>query len=225
MPHLSLNPQECDPAQIKSLAEAHGLKIANLGTYVGKGFASDDLAVQQEELKQMYVAIDLAVMFGAHTIRVSPGNDDAKMVDRLIPWFQRSAAYAQRKNIRLGFENHGGGISGNPLVCKQLAAEVENPYFGVLYEPCNLLAAGVDYHKAFDIMKGHITHVHFKDGATTPSGFQRTMIGEGVIDFLWVIKQLDASGYKGDWALEYEIHDEPPETGLKKWYQWFNALK
>jgi len=146
-------------------------------------------------------------------------------VDRIIPWFQRSAAYAARKNVRLGFENHGGGISGKPEVCRELALEIESPFFGVLYEPCNLLAAGVDYHTAFEIMKGHITHVHLKDGATTPSGFEHTMLGEGVIDFRWIIKQLDAMGYKGDWALEYEVHSEPPETGLEKWYDWFKALR
>ena len=225
MPHFSLDSKECDPTQLKGTAQAHGLRIANLGTYVGKGFASDDLAVQQEELKQVYRAIDAAALFGARSIRVSPGDDDPKHLDRLIPWFQRSAAYAARKNVRLGFENHDGAISGKPDICRELAVEVESPFFGVLYEPCNLLAAGVDYRTAFEVMKGHITHVHLKDGATTPSGFERTMLGEGVIDFPWIIKQLDTTGYKGDWALEYEVHVEPPETGLKKWYDWFKALR
>ncbi|MCK4820790.1 hypothetical protein KA005_33805 [bacterium] len=37
LPHLSLFPDECDPATIKAAAEAHSLQIANLGTYVGGG--------------------------------------------------------------------------------------------------------------------------------------------------------------------------------------------
>ncbi len=37
LPHLSLLPNECDPAPIKAAAEAHGLQIANLATYVGGG--------------------------------------------------------------------------------------------------------------------------------------------------------------------------------------------
>lgn len=224
-PHFSLDPMECDPGHVKSVAANNGLRIANLGTYVGKGFASEDLTVQQEELRQMYRAIDMAAFFGARTIRVTPGDDDPRHFDRIVPWFQRSAAYAARKNIRLGFENHGGGISGNPDICRSLCVEVDSKSFGVLYEPCNLLAAGVDYHAALETMRNWVVHVHLKDGATTPSGFERTMLGEGVVDFLWIIRQLEAIGYKGDWALEYEVDDVPPEIGLKEWYNWFKNLK
>ncbi len=41
------------------------LQIANLGTYVGAGFASDDPAVQQKKWSDMQRAIDLAAYFGA----------------------------------------------------------------------------------------------------------------------------------------------------------------
>jgi sugar phosphate isomerase/epimerase len=37
IPHLSLFPEECDPAALKAAAEANGLRIANLGTYPGGG--------------------------------------------------------------------------------------------------------------------------------------------------------------------------------------------
>jgi len=34
---MPLLPNECDPAPIKAAAEAHGLQIANLATYIGGG--------------------------------------------------------------------------------------------------------------------------------------------------------------------------------------------
>ncbi len=37
LPHLSVFPDQCDPAALKAAAEAHGLQIANLGTYPGGG--------------------------------------------------------------------------------------------------------------------------------------------------------------------------------------------
>jgi hypothetical protein len=37
VPHLSLFPEECDPAALKAVAEANGLQIANLATYAGGG--------------------------------------------------------------------------------------------------------------------------------------------------------------------------------------------
>jgi hypothetical protein len=35
---------------------------------------------------------------------------------------------------------------------------------------------------------------------------------------------VEGLGYEGDYALEYEIHDEAPETGLAKWLDWFQKI-
>ena len=44
------------------------------------------------------------------------------------------------------------------------------------------------------------------------------MLGEGEIDFLWVYDQVEALGYTGEYALEYEVPQiEAVETGYKKW--------
>ena len=94
----------------------------------------------------------------------------------------------------MGFETHGGGISGVPALCRELADRVASPFFGVLYDPCNLMQAGTDYRLALWIMRDHIVHVHLKDGAVTSAGFARTMMGEGQIDFAWIVQQLDALG-------------------------------
>lgn len=223
-PHLSLDPKACDPAELKAAAEAQGVQIANLGTYVGKGFASQDPAVQENELQQVHRAIDLAVFFGARSVRVSAGDDDPGCIDWIVPWFQRSAEYAAEKKVYLGFENHGGGISGQPERCRELAEKVGSPFFGVLYEPCNLMAADTDYRSALRIMRDHIVHTHFKDGAVADGKFELRMMGQGHVDFAWILEQLDELGYEGDVALEYELDTEPPETGLKKWYEAFKAL-
>ncbi|MCK4820789.1 sugar phosphate isomerase/epimerase, partial [bacterium] len=146
------------------------------------------------ELDQVYRAIDLAVFFGARSIRVPAGNDDPKTLDKIVPWFQKSAEYAAKKNIYMGLENHSAGLSGQPELCVELAEKVGSPFFGVLYEPHNLIHhAHADYRASLEIMKEHIIHCHFKDGAPTPSGeYGFTMMGEGKIDFPWIMEQLDA---------------------------------
>ena len=86
MPHLSLFPEEQDPADLKAAADKHGLRIANLGTYVGGGqdsrgsawlhhpgfkfsnkdrytsvgFASADEKDLETELEQVKRAVDIA---------------------------------------------------------------------------------------------------------------------------------------------------------------------
>jgi len=218
MPHFSLDGAECDPAALKAAAQARGLQIANLGTYVGAGFASDDPAVAEKEWADVQRALDVAAFLGARSIRVRPGDDSPACLDRIVPWFQRSAEYAAARGIFMGFENHGGGISGQPKLCAELSDKVGSPYFGALYEPCNLMHAGVDYRYALHIMREHITHVHLKDGRFTLDGFQHTMLGAGQIDYPWILAQLDAIGYAGDFALEYELKEPPAVEGLKAWY-------
>ncbi len=224
LPHLSLDPAEWDPEKARAAARARGLRIANLATYVGKAFSSDDPFAQEQELAQASRAIDLAAFFGSRSIRVSAGNDDPACIDRIVPWFKLSSRYAAENQVYMGFETHGGGISGKPTLCRELAEKVGSPFFGVLYDPCNLMQDGTDYRLALWTMRDHIVHVHLKDGAVTSAGFARTMMGEGQIDFSWIVQQVDALGYGGDLAVEYELTTEAPETGLKKWYSWMLAM-
>jgi sugar phosphate isomerase/epimerase len=224
LPHFSLDPAESDPAAVKDAATSRGLRIANLGTYVGAGFAADDAATQKAELRDMQTAIDRAAFFGARSIRVRPGNDDPACIDRIAPWLQRSAAYAESRGVYLGFENHGGGISGQPRLCAELADRVGSRHFGVLYEPCNLMHAGVDYHYALHVMAEHVVHVHLKDGAYDLDGFRHTLFGHGQIDFAWIVAQLRNIGYDGDLALEYELPDPPPADGLAQFHRAAAAL-
>lgn len=219
MPHLSLDPAEYDPAKTKAAAAARGLKIANLGTYVGKTFAGDDKAACEKDLADARRAIDLAVFFGARSIRVVPGDNKPEHIDKIAAWFRRAAEYAVEKKVFMGIENHGQPISGNPERCRELTGKVGSRFFGVLYEPANLMSAGVDYRAALDVMKDHIVHVHFKDVKRTPNGPERVMLGEGDIDFPDEIRRLAAIGYDGDIAVEFELKTVPAEQGLKDWFK------
>ena len=223
-PHLSLDPNESDPEAILRAAQAHGLQIANLGTYVGAGFESDDEAVQAQALADMKRAIDLAVFFGARSIRARAGNDDPDLIDRMVPWFQRGAEYAAKHNVLMGIENHGGGINGHPEVCVELFEKVGSPYFGVLYEPANLMKANVDYKYALGVMYRHVNHAHFKPSVGMADDYALTMMDEGTLDLVWILEHLERIGYQGDIALEYEYKGEPAETGLKKWADFVKAL-
>ncbi len=248
--HLSIFPNECDPAALKAAAEAHGLQIANLATYAGGGldgrktaysfhgwdvakperftscgFSSDDPAELKTEFEQLQRTIDLAVLLGARSIRVVPGNDQPDALDKIVPWFKRAAEYAAEKNMYMGVENHSAGIAGTPELCVELAEKVGSPYFGVLYEPGNLMYdTGSDYRAALETMKDCIVHCHFKDCKPVGDGYEMQQMGEGAIDFSWIMEQLDAVGYAGDIALEYELHSMRPEEGLKRFYDDYAAL-
>ncbi len=227
-PHFSLDQDQWDPLRARAHAMDHGLKIANLATYVGGGFGSEDEAERQAELEKVQRAIDLASTVGARSIRVFRGPkqyDDPSYIPRMAPWFRKAAEYAAEKYIYMGVENHGGGISGSPQACLDMCKEVGSPYFGILYDPCNLLRAGTDYKKALNTFRDHIVHVHLKDGTSDPESHKTTMLGEGDIELYWIISRLEEIGYGGDLTLEYEVETLPPDKGLRQWFDYLAEMK
>jgi len=226
MPHFSINESEYDVDKLIEIANTYGLQVANIGTYCGRKFSSNSKEEIQQEIKDTKKTIDIARKLGTRSIRVLPGNGERETIDKIVPYFKECAEYAESKGIYMGFENHGGQISGNPEACAELSEKVGSKHFGVLYEPCNLMHSGVDYKAAFNIFRQYITHIHIKDGAPQPDGkFRSTMLGQGVIDIKWVVENLNKAEYKGDFALEYEVSNiELIETGLRKWFEYYKNL-
>ncbi len=225
-PHFPEDANDEALAEIEAASERTGVAIANLGTYPGGDFSSDEPDAREADLAGMKRTIDAAARLGCRSIRVRPGEgEDPGIIDRVAPLMAAGAAHAEEAGVYLGMENHGGSIAGNPEHALRLCQAVASPFFGVLYEPCNLLHAGVDYRRAFDQLSDWIVHVHVKDGRRTDEGFQRVHLGEGDVDPAWLIEALGGIGYEGDYALEYEIADiEPVETGLRKWVALFRSL-
>lgn len=226
MPHFSPDTTICDPAELQAKAGRFGVRIANLGTYPGDKFGSDNPTEQEASMAEMVATIERAAQLGARSIRVRPGDrDDPTLVERLVPWFQRSAEVAEGHGVYLGMENHEGSIAGNVDACVELCERVGSPFFGVLFEPCNLLHGGVNYREAFERFRNHIVHLHLKDGRWADGKFERTHLGEGQVDVGWVLDSMATIGYQGDIALEYEICDiEPVETGLKRWVEMIRGF-
>jgi sugar phosphate isomerase/epimerase len=222
-PNYADDPSLCDISAIRDKAAKYGLSVANLGTYPGRNLLEVGL---EAEMRVMRWAIDNAVTLGARSIRVHPGTgEDPAIVPRLIPFFVQSARYAEKRKIYLGMENHAGSLAGNPEAIMSLVGAVGSPWFGILFEPANLMHGKVDYRDAYRVFRGSIVHIHVKDSRWVDGSYERTMLGEGEIDYAWVIRALEADGYRGDYALEYEIEDRfPIDDGLPKWLDRFRRL-
>ena len=226
LPHFSIVSVSCNLDNLRQVAEEVGVQIANVGSYPGRGFASENPEVRAAEVAALQATLHAAKALGARSIRVLPGQgEDPGQIERLAPCFAAAAELAETLDVRMGMENHAGSIAGSPEDVARLCRAVGSSHFGVLYEPANLMHGGVDYKQAFDTFRDHIVHIHVKDGHVGDNGFKRTHLGEGDIDYRWVIDSLESIGYGGDYALEYEICDlEPIETGLPRWVQYFHSL-
>jgi sugar phosphate isomerase/epimerase len=226
MPHFSVSDPTFSLETLKGLSRQYRLRVANIGSYCGQGFSSPSEADRRAAMEDLRKTLDTAQELGARSIRVTPGDGKRSSLDALVPHFREAAEHAEKVGISMGIENHGGEISGDPEACAEIARKVGSKRFGVLYEPANLMAAGVDYRKAWETFREHVVHVHIKDGAYNRDGkWERVMLGDGVIDLRWVWDRMEGLGYTGDYALEFEVgHIEPVETGYRKWYEvWEKA--
>ncbi|MGI8424561.1 MAG: sugar phosphate isomerase/epimerase family protein [Chloroflexota bacterium] len=224
-PHFPPAPSDDQVAELERAAGDTGVTIANLGTYYGRPLpgTDDDAAA---ELAAARAGMDAAVRLGARSLRIHPGKDRSRETGfALVPFFRDVAKEAERRNLWLGIETHGGLSSDAPAMV-ELCEQVGSERFGVLFDPCNCASNGVDYKRAWSIFKNHVTHVHLKDGRRAADGaWQRVHLGEGEIDSRWLLDELSTQGYDGDIAVEYEINDtEPAETGLKRWFDYCRAL-
>jgi len=227
VPHFSATDPAYSMDEMGRLLEKHGLTLANIGSYCGQGFSAATEEERATAVDEMRKTLDAAKQFGARSIRIVPGDGKRASIDAVVPYFKEAAEYSEKLGgIYMGIENHGGEISGNPEACAEISAKVGSPYFGVLYEPANLMDADEDYKPAFETFKDYIVHIHIKDGVYNADGkWERTMLGEGVIDIHWVWDKMESIGFDGDYALEFEVEDiEPVKTGYRKWYEtWEKA--
>lgn len=226
MPHFSVTDPAYSMDDLKRLCDRYGVRVANLGSYCGQKFASEFTEELDAAKTEMRLTLEAARDLGARTIRIMPGSGERELIDRIVPHFQEAARYAEELGIYMGIENHGGPISGNPEACREISEKVGSRHFGILYEPGNLMQADQDYKEAYKVFRDHIVHVHIKDGRYGTDGkWERTMLGDGVLDLHWIWDQVEETGYDGDYALEFEVgHIEPVDTGYRKWYEvWEKA--
>jgi sugar phosphate isomerase/epimerase len=216
--HFPPGATEEEAAAVGAAASARGLRVANLGTYYGRplpGTAEETAA----EVGAARRGMDAAGRLGARSLRLHPGKDRSHETGfALVPFFREVAGLAEARGLFLGIETHGG-LSSDARAMMELCREVGSPAFGVLFDPCNCAANGVDYRAAWEVFHDRVVHVHLKDGRRRADGtWQRVHLGEGEIDARWLLRELDRAGYGGDVALEYEVNEiEPPETGLARW--------
>jgi sugar phosphate isomerase/epimerase len=224
-PHFAPDPDAAAVQAIDSAARQAGVRVANLGTYYGRPLPGSPEETEAE-LAIARHGMEAAVRLGARSLRIHPGKDRSHETGfALVPFFRQVSEEAERRDLYLGIETHGGLSSDAPAMV-DLCRQVGSKHFGVLFDPCNCASVGVDYKQAWDVFHDHVVHVHLKDGRRGPDGkWQRVHLGEGEIDIPWVLRELDRVGYDGDIALEYEIGDvEPPDTGLKRWRDYCASL-
>jgi len=216
-------------------AKRLGVEIIALTPY-NSYFNDLDDGVRNNEIDALEKVINAARVLGAKYIRIYAGNYAQGDTDpnglkrqRLIEAMREIGDKAKAAGVFLVMENHFNTMTVSASQTRSLAAEINHPAVGILYDQVNLtFTCNEDYREAIALQKEFIRFVHVKDMIFTsddrsfvssdvsrPAEDERKVrskiVGEGTIPWPDILTELKTMGYDGWLSLEYERRWHPQD--------------
>jgi len=199
--------------EILDILSQNGQKIIEMGT--GGDFSlpeSVDEAVILTK-KQLDIAAKLRaeifIVFAGFIPEEEATEETYKQVSECLT---KVGKYAQKYNITIAMENHGGITRTARQVLKILQA-VDVPNVGTNYDPANYFFHGEDPVTAGEVLKSHIVFTHLKGCKTVDGKPKYCGLKEAEFDYQTILKNL-LENYSGYFVLEYE-NPQDVESGTK----------
>lgn len=210
-----------DPAQVRDLFADHDVALSQVSCYVNLECAPG--AVRERQMERLKRLIDFAGPAGARCVvsgcghmnparpdevfSAHPDNWTDAAMDRLVESCAQAAAWASAAGTVFCAESWVLLTLNSPKKMRELVDRVNNPAFGVLFDPVNLMNLEVYFEngrlirEAFDLLGDRIVGVHAKDTRLIDSAFTYHMSeanpGKGTLDYdtlLRCMDQLDDAG-------------------------------
>jgi len=175
------------------------------------GWADARAAVDYHLTELLPATLDYANEVGAKTVicfsfhrGLAPGGPAPEEV---VESLSRASKCAGEAGLRLVVETEAGFWADTGARSADLARAVNQPAFGINWDPANSFSEGDDpYPTGYDAVKGFVRHVHFKDARRRPDGGVDFVL-DGEIDWPGQIAALKSDGYNG--FISVETHLRP----------------
>lgn len=218
MPGLPADGQKLSPDAIAEIRaaradyEAAGLKIMSSGN------VSMTKAKSVEELRPTF---EWAKAAGLPMMVCSPTHENMPFVEALVKEY----------DIRIAIHNHGPEDHHFPT--PQSVLEVVNKLdrrCGLCMDIGHSVRAGADPVKSIVEAGPRLFDMHVKDLSAFNAesyklpAFGQCDVGDGVMPFPQIFKQLKKAGYQGCVNLEYEINDNDPQLGVLRSFSYMRGV-
>jgi sugar phosphate isomerase/epimerase len=191
--------------RLKRHAFMRGIAIS--GTAVGNTFTLPPGDKRRQQIASVKEWIDYAQLMGAPHIRVFAGSAQGASAPEARKWaieaLQESCAYAAKKGVVLGLENHGGVVS-EPEDLLDMVKAVDSPWFGINLDSGNFHTN--DPYADLARCLPYAVNVQVK------TEIQRRGQKKEAADLPRLIQMLRDAKYQGFVALEYEAAEDPWEA-------------
>jgi sugar phosphate isomerase/epimerase len=191
---LSATPEQIHAAMSK--VEAAGITVTGGGVI---GLKNDPDQVRR--------AFEYARTARLPLIVASPSPDALDLVEGMIKEY----------GIPVAIHNHGPEDKHFPTPYDVLAAvKKRDRRFGACMDVGHAVRGGSDPVKCVADLGERLLDLHVKDLKDRTDKGSQTEVGLGVIDIAGLLKALARRHFQGHVALEYEIHTDHPEAGIRE---------
>ncbi|MEJ7653931.1 MAG: sugar phosphate isomerase/epimerase [Chloroflexia bacterium] len=192
-----------DLARVNEKLSAADVKVACIGSPIGKIGVEDEFAPHLERFKRAMHAAD---SLGAPYIRIfsffipegeDPADHRGEVMDRMGALLKE----AEGSEVALLHENEKHIYGDVPSRCLDLHQQFDTPQFRAAWDPANYVQCGVrPYTEGFDDLRPYIGYIHVKDSKLDTG--EITPAGEGDGQWPETLASLHSSGFDGFFSLE-----------------------
>ena len=230
--------------QLSKLAADAGLAVS---AYVFDARLNQPEEPRRAEVERVNGLLDRGAQLGAPLCMVHPAFYDEEQpfdaqLDWLIDGLRSCAAHAESLGTVLVAENIDyppvARFMGTSTECAAIAAAVDSPGFGLVYDCGATVTMAEDALEALERMAPYVAYVHLKNHALLADGEQAarvypnldgsrrcrgTDLADGEVDVPAVIAQLARIGYGGYVVVEYQ-GEEDPRVALPRNVEYVRSL-
>jgi sugar phosphate isomerase/epimerase len=188
--------------KLKRHAFIRGVELS--GTAVGNTFTNADGEKRRKQIEHVNAWIDNAALLGVPHIRVFAGSADGQSLEvakkNCILALEECCAYAAKKGVFLGIENHGG-IVAEPEDLLEIVRTVKSPWLGINLDTANFHTD--DPYRDLARCAPYAVNVQVKT-EIAPRGQKKSEAD--LKRFVQIFKDVKYQGYL---VLEYEAAEDP----------------
>lgn len=175
---------------------------------VNNDFTRQGKSILRKEFDHVKESMEIAAFLGTRVIRINTGTEDKsnKSIPRVIETFKKLLPTAEKFNLQMALENHGG-ISASSDNILRIIKEINSNFFGSCPDFGNFPSE--TRYEDLKKVAPFALHVHAKSYEFDKSG------NETAIDYEKCIRILHDAGYDGYLSVEFEGKGDQME-GLKK---------
>jgi len=209
--HWDMKAPAAEQAQAKKDFQDAGLKVMSAGNTDMKELTADGLRPLFEWAKAGGVPMFVA----------APVHENIGVIEQLIKQY----------DIKVAIHNHGPEDKNFPTPESVLeVVKGRDPRFGLCMDIGHSARTGTDVVKAIAEAGSRLLDMHVKDLAQfkdTPEKKAKDSqcdVGEGIMPFPQIFKQLKKMNYQGCVNLEYEINGKDPMVGVEKSFSYMRGV-